>query len=372
MWARAVACALGSAVGVACLAPPPPIVVETPFGAVRAANRGKADEVADLLVRLAPEVKAILPGAQDRAIDVWVQDRLAVYLFNERPDSVRGFTLLDGEFDAKRIHLQESGQSPWYLAHELVHALIGPSWAPLPGILEEGLGDVIAERLNPEYEEHIRSHRLLNASAFTGGVALEVVYRNPGDGPWRTWPEQTATGFLRLGPQVAPETLEELLRTPRSTLHQRWADIPESFYGISWLIVSRLVERIGLEGLHDLCLRAREAGLELVPVVWLEQAAELDFSTLDAAFLASCFDRRALQTALFLQPEAFAEVVVDALAPLHGKIAFGDLHRRVRPSFRLGNQSTVQVGVNSGPIFRSMRQAWQTLPEPLAGATTAP
>lgn len=358
--------------GVACLAPPPPIVVETPFGAVRATSRGKASEVADLLVRLAPEVKGILPGAQDRPIDVWVQDRLAVYLFRERPDSVRGFTLLDDEFDAKRIHLQESGQSPWYLAHELVHALIGPSWAPLPGILEEGLGDVIAERLNPEYEEHIRSHRLLNASAFTGGVALEVVYREPDEGPWRNWPEVAHRGVLRLGPSVPPATLDDLLRTPRSALHQRWADIPESFYGISWLIVSRVVERIGLEGLHELCQRARSAGLELVPVTWLEEAAELDFSQLDAEFLASCFDRRSLQTALFLQPEAFAEVVVDALAPLHGRIGFGDVHRRVRPAFRLGNQSTLQVGVNSGPIYRSMRQAWQTLPQPTTGATTAP
>jgi hypothetical protein len=347
-------------------------VVETPFGAVRAASHGKANEVAELLTRLAPEVRSVLPGAQDRAIDVWVQDRLAVYLFNDRPESVRGFTLLDDEFEAKRIHLQESGQSPWYLAHELVHALIGPSWAPLPGILEEGLGDVIAERLNPEYEEHIRSHRLLNASAFTDGLALEVVYREPGQGPWRSWPERSARGMLRLGTAVSPGTLDELLRTPRSALHRRWADIPEAFYGISWLIVSRVVERVGVDGLHELCLRARESGLELVPVVWLEEAADLDFARLDAEFLASCFDRRSLQTALFLQPDAFAEVVVDALAPLHGEVGFSDVQRRVRPAFRLSNESTVQVGSSSGPVFRSLRHAWQTLPEPMAGATTAP
>ena len=49
----------------------------------------------------------------------------------------------------------------------------------LPGILEEGLGDVIAEALNPEYRNHIRAHRLLNASAFTGGLRIEVLYRDP-------------------------------------------------------------------------------------------------------------------------------------------------------------------------------------------------
>ena len=125
---------LASGLG-SCLAPPPPIVVETPFGMVRASSADKAAEIATLLRRLAPQVRALLPGSQDRPIDVWVQENLRVYRFQERPRSVRGFTLLSGEFDAKRIHLQESGQSPWYLAHELVHALIGPSWHTLPGIL---------------------------------------------------------------------------------------------------------------------------------------------------------------------------------------------------------------------------------------------
>jgi hypothetical protein len=374
MWARLAFAALWAALAsltAGCLAPPPPIVVETPYGDVRAETSGKASEVAQLLERLAPEIKSLLPGVQDRPIDVWVQDELAVYLFHERPESVRGFTLLENEFDAKRIHLQEGGQSPWYLAHELVHALIGPSWAPLPGILEEGLGDVIAETLNPEYEEHIRSHRLLNASAFTGGLELEVVYRQPGTGPWRAWPVVTTAARLQLGPAVAQGTLEELLRTPRSDLHQRWADIPESFYGISWLVVARIKERIGLEGLHGLCLRARAEGLELVPVEWLESAADVQFDHLDADFLASCFDRRAMSTALFLQPDAFAEVLLDALLPVQGKLGFAEILRKSQPAIRLPNQSEVRVSAYSGPVYRAMRLGWQTLPPP-STTVTAP
>ena len=113
-------------------------MVETAFGDVRASSERKAEEVAQLLEKLSPEVSALLPGSQDRSVDVWVQEELQVYRFNKRPESVRGFTLLNDEFSAKRIHLQDSGQSPWYLTHELVHALIGTSWSPLPGILEEG------------------------------------------------------------------------------------------------------------------------------------------------------------------------------------------------------------------------------------------
>jgi hypothetical protein len=373
MWARMTAAVLALGLATGCLAPPPPILVDTPYGSVRARDVDKATEVAELLRRLAPEVKAILPGVQDRSIDVWVQDELAVYRFHQRPESVRGFTLLEAEFRAKRIHLQESGQSPWYLAHELVHALIGPSWATLPGILEEGLGDVIAERLNPEYEEHIRSHRLLNASAFTGGLDVEVAYRSPGPGSSNTWDIVATHRRLSLGPPIAPGTLAELLRTPRSALHERWADIPESFYGIAWLIVSRAVERIGLEGLHDLCLRAEAHGLALVPVAWLEAAADVRIEELDAEFLASCFDRPALQTALFLQPDAFAELLLDILVPqLHGKLDFREIFNRAKPVIRLPNQSEIRIGYYSGPVYRALRQGWRTLPPMPMTSTTAP
>ena len=63
----------------ACLAPPPPIVVDTPYGAVHAEHAETAAEVAVLLEDLAPRVQGALPGSQDRAIDVWVQDELRVY-----------------------------------------------------------------------------------------------------------------------------------------------------------------------------------------------------------------------------------------------------------------------------------------------------
>jgi len=353
---------VGALAASACLAPPPPIVVDTPFGEVRARSEGRANEVAELLERLAPEVRALLPGTQDRPVDVWVQEHLAVYLFHKRPESVRGFTLLEDEFDAKRIHLQEGGQSPWYLSHELVHALIGPSWAPLPGILEEGLGDVVAETLNPEYENHIRSHRLLNASAFTGGLALEIEYREPGDGLTRSeWPVRRVHATLAFGAAVAPGTLEKLLCTPRGELHQNWADIPESFYGISWLIVSRIVERIGLEGLHGLCARAASEGFELVPIDWLARAADLDFAHLEPAFLGGCFDRSTLQTALYLQPEPFAAVLLDALEPLRDRFpSFRRVLPTTRPVLKLDDGSEVWLGPYIGPLYQAMYAGWQT------------
>lgn len=359
---------------VSCLAPAPPIVVETPYGDVFAGSESRATEVAGLLGRLAPEVRAVLPGTQDRPIDIWVQQKLAVYRFHERPESVRGFTLLENEFRAKRIHLQEGGQSPWYLSHELVHALIGPDWAPLPGILEEGLGDVIAERLNPEYETHIRSHRLLNASAFTGGLAVELRYREPRQDlvDRHAWREIRTQVRLQVADPIDQATLMRLMRTPRSELHDRWTDIPESFYGISWLIVSRIQERIGLAGLHALCRRATGEGLDLVPVEWIEEAADLDLERLDADFLASCFDRATMQTALYLQPEPFASALLGELEPLRRTInGFRGVFRSARPVLHLANGSEVPLGYYIGPLYAAMSHGWRAGPVE-AAATPEP
>ncbi len=343
-----------------CLAPAPPIVVDTPYGAVRAESRETANEVAGLLRKLAPEVRALLPDSQERSIDVWVQKNLQVYRFQRRPESVRGFTLLNDEFTARRIHLQEDGQSPWYLSHELVHALIGSSWAPLPGILEEGLGDVIAERLNPEYRGHIRAHRLLNASAFTNGLELDVRYRVPKDGisRWR-WPQTRRRVILRTSKALPRRVLEELLTTDRSALHERWPEIPESFYGIAWMVVSRIVEREGIDGLHRLCLEASAAGHDLVPKDWLLRAADIDLDTLDESFLRRSFGRRELLTAIYLQPDAFGRAALHALEPLRASLATSELFSVARPTFVLADESEIPLGYVR-PIKNLILREWRT------------
>ncbi len=323
-----------TAASAGCLAPPPPIVAQTPFGDVRAESPEKADEFADLLERLVPRVHEILPGSQNRDIDVWVQDRLRVYRFTERSESVRGFTLLSGEFDAKRIHLTEDGQSAWYLAHELVHALIGPEWKALPGVLEEGLADVVAEMLNPEYATHIRAHRLLNASSVTGGLEIEVLYSWPEESlPVQRWDRLRRTRRIQPTPRISRDVVEAVLSSSRASLHSEYPELPEGLYGFSWLLVHRIVDRIGLDGLHDLCTEATRTGLGVIPIETLYAAADMDPDALDPGFLASCFGRHELQAAACMQPDLFAGVGLDALRELRGRMHPTDVLRRVNPSF---------------------------------------
>lgn len=367
--------ALVALLATACLAPPPPIVVDTPFGAVRAESAEKAEEVADLLEELAPRVRAVLPGSQKRAIDVWVQNELRVYRSQRRPETVRGFTLLADEFDARRIHLQEDGQSAWYLSHELVHALIGESWRPLPGILEEGLGDVIAEALNPDFESHIRAHRLLNAASVVGGFDVTIAFVEPQEDVHPLdWPRREQTVRVRSLGEESPSDLRALLSTSRPDLHRKWPEIPEALYGFAWLVTSRIVERHGLEGLHELCLRATREGYELVPIDWLADAAGIDFDRLDPTFLGTCFGRREMVSAAYLQTEIFIEIALGLFRPLQPVYRRGTL-TRMRPTFVLADGSELPFRAVR-PLQYGIYAAWR-MPERderasavLAGART--
>ena len=342
----------------ACLAAPPPIVVATPYGDVRAESREKALEVAGILRDLAPRVHEILPGSQKRPIDVWVQEELRVWRHQRRPESVRGFTLLADEFEARRIHLLDDNQSPWYLSHELVHALIGPSWKALPGVLEEGLGDVVAERLNPEMADHIRAHRLLNTATITGGFELGFSFGVPVDElPSSDWQRSFTRLMVRPVEIQQGLDLRQLLSTSRSDLHRRYPEIPESFYGFAWLMTSRIVERRGLEGLHELCERASDAGLELVPVDWLAQAAEMDLDRMDPAFLGSCFGRREMIAAAYLQSEAFAGLALEVLRPLQPSYRRGTL-KGMNPAFHLADGTDISLRALR-PLSYGVYTAWR-------------
>jgi len=102
-----------------------------------------------------------------------------------------------------------------------------------------------------------------------------------------------------------------------------------------------------------------------------EDAADMRLADLDPHFLASCFDNDTMQTALFLQPEPFAAILLDALLPLYGDGAFAGVCDRAKPAIRLANAHEVIVRPYSGPVYRAMRQGWHTVP-PNASATTAP
>lgn len=271
--------------------------------------------MAELFKRLRPQVLESLPDTHCRAEEIWIQDQPKLYLF-----SGAAYEEADGFWSENhgRIHLREGAQSvARTLAHELVHSSLGSSWEVLPGTIEEGLCDVVSVMLCPEDSTGMRTGRLSAAAFATGGLELEVELFLPAEAS-RNEIQIGCLTRMRLQGQVREEfDASDVFAIPAglSTTELPTND-KKALYGLSYLLVDRIVDRIGFEGLHELCLRTERMGLEEMPADWLLEAADMQ-----AASLATW--RRALQEAIgqkelqFLV-DLYPELLVDSAGRIFG------------------------------------------------------
>ena len=340
----------------ACAIAPPPVAVQTPFGNVHAESEHKAAEVAELLTELSPRVRALLPGTTDKPIDIWVQSVLRDDQNGERGVGVKGFTLLSGEFKAKRIHLLEDGELAWYLAHELVHAYLDTSWHTLPGVLEEGLADVVAQELNPELADRIRAHRLFTSSGFFGGALFKLAYQRESDREWVETPMRIEV----VGERIDADPVE-LIGLSRRGLRQVYPEVPEEFYGFAYLLVAEIVEKRGLAGLHELCARAEAEGLDVVPAERIFAAAEIDPDDLSPELLASLFDSDETRQVLMMQPDIFADTIARYFRANFDDMSTRTLLYRINPCVRAADGELVSLR-RAWPVRRKLVQRWRAGP----------
>lgn len=225
-----------------------------------------------MLEDLRPLILGALPDAEIPELEVWVQPRPALYRFEGET-----YAEADGFWSAEhgRIHLREGASSlRRTLAHELVHASLGPSWDTLPGSLEEGLCDLISLQLAPADAAQMRAGRLSAAAFATGGLELEVEVLMPGSGAAVGLGLQTRLRLMgELSPDLDPNQVFQV-RAGLSTTELPPND-KKAFYGLSLLLLERIVGHIGIEGLHELCTLAAAQGRAEVPSAWLLAAAEL-------------------------------------------------------------------------------------------------
>lgn len=252
-----------------CLAAPPRERIASRAGVVRAATQAEAEEVSALLGTLSSQVVALLPDAEiGSELEVWLQEEPGLYRF---PAPASGTA--EGLWSANhaRILLSSGAEDlERTLAHELVHAALGDTWRTLPGSLEEGLCDVVSARVSNEGAPRLRAGRLSSAALACGGLGIELEVRES-DGSRRGW---TARIVLS-GDEPARDPLAVFRVQAGLSSTRLRSGVKRSYYGLSFLVVERVVERVGLEGLHELCLEAGRQGLSQVPHTWLLEAAEL-------------------------------------------------------------------------------------------------
>ncbi len=258
-----------------CAAPRPRVFVESSSGIVRADNEVLARQVGAWLDELLPAVQSCIPYSLELRPEVWVQEKLRLYRNQDLPDEVYGFNASIGN----RIHVREDAENlKLTLAHEIVHAVLDPSWETLPGVLEEGLCEWTSLRVVSQGRAGERAKRLFQSALYLGELSgkIRVSY-------------QDAFGFsLRADSSVTLSTRDEDALPPKEALALSGGfadlvsgDLSGVHYAFGHWVVSRIERNVSLTGLHRLCQEARERGQELIPVQEILRASRLEVPVSD-------------------------------------------------------------------------------------------
>jgi hypothetical protein len=327
---------------------------------VRADSEVEARDLADLLLELRPRVAALLPDASDRTTEIWLDAALRGSGLTEA-SGVAALTNLG----AGRIQI--SGASAgigvdFLLAHELVHALMGRSWDPLPAVMKEGLCDAIACELVPQEAPRARALRYFAARFAFGDQELSVAFTEPSFG-------------RRFGARVLVTGAGIERRRPMTALAVRGHGVhladdledEDVLYGYGLLLVERTVSRIGFDGLHALCLQAAIEGREVVPTDWLLWAADLDEG--DASWRRALADGLRGPELLALTSQldtGLADALVSSLRYRFPDSDGADFLERSNTSIGLRG-AEVEVSLRSlPPLADAVLQEWDRRPvEPL-------
>lgn len=256
---------------VGCRAAAPPRAVESSYGVVRARSAEDANDASLALERLVPRVLATLPGAEERPIEVWLQNELMIWQGSPFPDHVAGMA----EYEHGRIYLRdEDAELELHLAHELVHLMLGPEWDTLPAVLEEGLCDHVAHEVASDARSSLRVWRLLEAAGAFGGIDATLELRLPREGERRG---RSEAHDVRLGVRDrSVVALDQMLALDDSAVFRRSTDdAGGGLYGVGYFVIGRIVERHGYEGVLELCRDAQREGKKRVGFEAILAAAEL-------------------------------------------------------------------------------------------------
>ena len=298
---------------VACQVLPPAHSAAARAGVVRAQTLGQAESVAEMLDRLSPAVVSALPDSRPANLEVWVQETPALYRFaNSTYNDADGFW----PAEPRRIHLRAGADVlERALAHEVVHSSLGRSWKALPGTLEEGLCDVISGELCPHSAARLRAGRLSSAAFATGGLVLELEVEVPADAN-STGSALRFNARLRLegDPPVDVAPLDVFRVEAGLSSTSIATDRKKAFYGLAFLVAERIIARQGVEGFHELCLRAAREDRAQVPAEWLVDAAGLgsDRATWQRA-VAESLGPAELAELVRMHPRFLAQTVAEFL-----------------------------------------------------------
>lgn len=248
----------------------PPVAEVTPHGVIRSHDGPAASAIAPEFIELRTAIRALLPDTRSGPVDIWVEERPNLHGHGDEEGWADAYTLTWGGARTPRVHLPaETGTDAErrnLIAHELVHALLGPSWQSLPTALEEGLATWVATQLEPRSYQRVTK---LLAAAPDRLAQIEMVAAL-GGAPLAL-PDRHLTLMIA---SASDATVEDILAYPvDGELYPPGRAAKLRLYGVGLALTDTIVRREGLEGLHALCLRAQREGHRRIPVEWILAAA---------------------------------------------------------------------------------------------------
>jgi hypothetical protein len=338
-----------------CRASAPPLAVDSAYGVVRAKDESAASDASRALDRLVPRVLAVLPGVEERPIEVWLQRELMIWRGAPFPDHVAGMA----EFEHGRIYLRdEDAELELHLAHELVHLMLGPEWDTLPAVLEEGLCDHVAHEIAGDSRSALRVWRLLEAAGAFGGVDARVEFRLPGQDR-RRGNSQVHEVRLGAGDPSASSLSAIVALDDSAVFRESTADAGGGLYGVGYFLIERIVTRRGYDGVLELCRDAARAGKPRVALDAILAAAELTDDR-EALRLAAGAELSAhdLPVIAPLCARTLAELLVEIARPHYPEHEAIPFLRAARVSIALANSRARLPLLASSGFVSALVERW--------------
>ena len=339
-----------------CVTPPPAVTHQHPLGVVRADDAATAARFGDLVGAIQPRVAHLVPDTPERETEVWVQEKLQHRFGRIAPPNVKGFTLINSEDQRGRIHMRASTDHPeWFLAHELVHALLGRTWSTLPGVLEEGLCDVVAARLHPEIGPRIRALRAIEASMWFGEMQLRISH----EGHLESGGEDQLEVNFEYDRGSADQDLAQVLEPSTLEFKRRFEEMSDSLYGLGFLIADRIVRDQDFAGLHALCLEAKQQGLSTIPTERLLAEAGLQNRNTRVAAPWELLGEAEFDPWVELLPTFHADLIVQLFSAEYGQLDLDDFLKVVDPKLMMAGGAQVRMA-NHPRVYEELARLWPT------------
>lgn len=333
----------------------PRYLVEVDGDQVRASDPDVAADAAGLVERGRSLLAERVPDLDDTAVEVWLQAPA-----NAGPTTTHGAsfpaTTVERPGRRPRIYVPSHGYRN-VLQHELAHALLGEGWRTLPLAAEEGLCTLLNDEIaDPEMAVQ---HLLCAARAGSGTMySVSIQVRGPG-----AEPRKYHTFWGNSGGSDATEsmlTVAEILAFSDfgDIEPMTWGEIGH-VYGVGFVVVRRIVASRGIEGLHELCLRAASEGFDRIPVPWLLDAAGIESDEHLEEIARKALRLERLRAAL--ERDSFEDLLRRAIqeADMAPSAPVDEFLTRFEGTLKIDGES---VDLGSLPEFESwLRESWDAL-----------